>query len=85
MAREKLRSEIFLTLNKPSREWKREAASAGIYETGGMKVPRLAEIAARTAYPAANPTASPIAKTTEISVIILARPTAQTAFAQAVC
>jgi len=29
-----------LTLNKPTREMEREAASAGIYETGGMKVPK---------------------------------------------
>jgi site-specific DNA-methyltransferase (adenine-specific) len=41
MAREKAALGIFLTLNKPSREMEREAASAGIYETGGMKVPRL--------------------------------------------
>jgi site-specific DNA-methyltransferase (adenine-specific) len=30
----------FLTLNDPTREMEREAA-AGIYETGGMKVPKL--------------------------------------------
>jgi hypothetical protein len=32
---------LFLTLNPPTREMEREAASAGIYETGGMKMPRL--------------------------------------------
>ena len=28
-------------MNEPTREMEREAASAGLYETGGMKVPRL--------------------------------------------
>jgi site-specific DNA-methyltransferase (adenine-specific) len=41
MEREKAALGIFLTLNKATREMEREAASAGLYETGGMKVPRL--------------------------------------------
>jgi DNA modification methylase len=41
MAREKAALGLFLTLNNPTREMEREAASAGLYETGGMKVPRL--------------------------------------------
>jgi site-specific DNA-methyltransferase (adenine-specific) len=34
-------SRLLLTLNPPTREMECEAASAGLYETGGMKVPRL--------------------------------------------
>jgi site-specific DNA-methyltransferase (adenine-specific) len=41
MEREKAALGLFLTLNAPTREMEREAASAGLYETGGMKVPRL--------------------------------------------
>jgi site-specific DNA-methyltransferase (adenine-specific) len=41
MEREKAALGIFLTLNEPSREMEREAAAAGLYETGGMKVPRI--------------------------------------------
>jgi site-specific DNA-methyltransferase (adenine-specific) len=41
MEREKAALGLFLTLNKPSREMTKEAVSAGFYETGGMKVPRL--------------------------------------------
>ncbi len=41
MDREKAALGLFLTLNEPTREMEREAASAGFYETGGMKVPRL--------------------------------------------
>jgi DNA modification methylase len=41
MEREKAALGIFLTLNEPTREMEKEAASAGFYETGGMKVPRL--------------------------------------------
>jgi site-specific DNA-methyltransferase (adenine-specific) len=41
MEREKAAIGLFLCLNEPTREMEREAASAGIYETGGMKVPRL--------------------------------------------
>ena len=32
---------IFLTLNSPTREMEREAASAGVYETHGQRVPRV--------------------------------------------
>jgi len=32
---------VFLTLNQPTREMVKEAASAGIYETGGRKFPKL--------------------------------------------
>ena len=41
MEREKAAMGLFLTLNEPTREMEREAASAGFYETGGMKFPRL--------------------------------------------
>jgi site-specific DNA-methyltransferase (adenine-specific) len=41
MEREKAVMGLFLTLNSPTREMEKEAAAAGIYETGGMKVPRL--------------------------------------------
>ncbi len=41
MEREKAALGIFLTLNEPTREMEKEAASAGLYETGGIKVPRL--------------------------------------------
>jgi len=41
MDREKAALGLFLTLNEPTREMEKEAASAGLYETGGMKVPRL--------------------------------------------
>jgi site-specific DNA-methyltransferase (adenine-specific) len=41
MDREKAALGLFLSLNVPTREMEKEAASAGIYETGGMKVPRL--------------------------------------------
>jgi site-specific DNA-methyltransferase (adenine-specific) len=40
MDREKAALGLFLTLNEPTREMKSEA-SAGFYETGGMKFPRL--------------------------------------------
>lgn len=39
--REKASMGLFLTLNEPSREMEREAAAAGLYETGGMKFPRI--------------------------------------------
>jgi len=41
MDREKAALGLFLTLNAPTREMEKEAASAGLYETGGLKVPRL--------------------------------------------
>ena len=41
MEREKAVLGLFLSLNDPTREMIREAASAGFYETGGMKVPRI--------------------------------------------
>lgn len=41
MDREKAALGLFLTLNTPSREMVREAAAAGIYETGGQKIPKL--------------------------------------------
>lgn len=41
MDREKAALGLFLTLNKPTREMEKEAAAAGLYETGGIKVPRL--------------------------------------------
>jgi site-specific DNA-methyltransferase (adenine-specific) len=41
MEREKAALGLFLTLNEPTREMTKEAASAGFYETGGQKIPRL--------------------------------------------
>jgi site-specific DNA-methyltransferase (adenine-specific) len=41
MEREKAVLGLFLALNQPTREMEKEAATAGLYETGGMKVPRL--------------------------------------------
>jgi site-specific DNA-methyltransferase (adenine-specific) len=41
MEREHAALGLFLSLNEPTREMVREAASAGFYETGGMKVPRI--------------------------------------------
>ena len=32
---------VFLSLNPPTREMEKEAASAGLYESGGVKVPRM--------------------------------------------
>lgn len=39
--REKAAMGLFLTLLPPTREMEREAISAGFYETGGMKFPRV--------------------------------------------
>ncbi|HVC51727.1 MAG TPA: restriction endonuclease, partial [Stellaceae bacterium] len=39
--REKAALGLFLTLNEPTREMSREAATAGFYETGGMRFPKL--------------------------------------------
>ena len=41
MEREGAKIGIFLTLNPPTREMEREAASADMYQTGNIKVPRL--------------------------------------------
>jgi site-specific DNA-methyltransferase (adenine-specific) len=41
MEREGAAIGIFLTLNPPTREMEKEAASAGFYETGGRKFPRV--------------------------------------------
>ena len=41
MEREDAKLGVFLTLNPPTREMEREAASAGLYDSGGGKVPRL--------------------------------------------
>jgi site-specific DNA-methyltransferase (adenine-specific) len=41
MEREKAALGLFLTLNPPTKEMKKEALNAGFYETGGMKVLRL--------------------------------------------
>lgn len=32
---------VFLTLKEPTREMEKEAASAGLFESGGQKVPKL--------------------------------------------
>jgi site-specific DNA-methyltransferase (adenine-specific) len=39
--RDKAELGLFLTLTPPSKEMIKEAASAGFYETGGQRVPRL--------------------------------------------
>ena len=39
--REKAAMGLFISLAEPTREMTREAASAGIYETGGMRFPKL--------------------------------------------
>jgi site-specific DNA-methyltransferase (adenine-specific) len=41
MDREKAPMGIFVTLAEPTREMTKEAASAGFYETGGLKYPRI--------------------------------------------
>jgi len=41
MEREGAKLGVFLTLNKPTREMEREAASAGFYESGGRKFLRV--------------------------------------------
>ena len=41
MEREEARLGVFLTLNPPTREMEKEAASAGLYDSGAGKVPRL--------------------------------------------
>jgi site-specific DNA-methyltransferase (adenine-specific) len=41
MEREKAALGLFFTLNEPTCEMEREAAAAGFYETGGIKVRRL--------------------------------------------
>lgn len=40
-SREKAALGIFLTLNEPTREMLKEAAAAGLYDSGGHKVPRI--------------------------------------------
>lgn len=39
--REKAAMGIFLSLNEPTREMEKEAAAAGLYDSGGHKVPRI--------------------------------------------
>ncbi|MGO8954965.1 MAG: site-specific DNA-methyltransferase [Rhodomicrobium sp.] len=41
MERDKAELGLFLTLTRPSKEMIKEAASAGFYETGGQRVPRV--------------------------------------------
>lgn len=41
MDREKAPMGVFITLAEPTREMTKEAASAGFYETGGLKYPRI--------------------------------------------
>jgi len=41
MEGEKAALGLFLTLTEPTREMEREAASAGFYETGGRRFPRV--------------------------------------------
>ncbi len=46
MERDKAELGLFLTLTPPSKEMTKEAASAGFYETGGQRVPRVQIITA---------------------------------------
>jgi transposase-like protein len=46
---------LFLTLNEPTREMTREAATAGFYETGGMRFPKLQTYLSPTSLPVAGP------------------------------
>lgn len=39
--REQAKFGVFVTLTSPTREMEREAASAGIYETGGQRIPKV--------------------------------------------
>ncbi|MFZ0695136.1 MAG: DNA methyltransferase, partial [Alphaproteobacteria bacterium] len=55
MEREKAAIGLFLTLNEPTREMVKEAASAGFYETGGQKVPRLQILTAEAILGGAKP------------------------------
>lgn len=55
MEREKATIGLFLTLNEPTREMVKEAASAGFYETGGQKVPRLQILTAEAILAGAKP------------------------------
>ena len=41
MERENAALGVFLTLKEPTREMEKEAAAAGLYESGGQKIPRL--------------------------------------------
>ncbi len=41
MERENAKLGVFPTLNPPTREMEKEAASAGLYDSGGGKMPRL--------------------------------------------
>ena len=43
MERESADLGLFFTLNKPTREMVKEAATAGFYETGGQKIPSWKE------------------------------------------
>lgn len=55
MEREKAALGLFLTLNEPTREMEREAASAGFYETGGMKFPKVQILTAAQVISGAQP------------------------------
>lgn len=45
--REKAAMGIFLSLNEPTREMLKEAAAAGLYDSGGHKVPRIQILTAK--------------------------------------
>lgn len=55
MDREQAALGLFLTLNEPTREMQREAAAAGVYESGGMKVPRIQVLTAEQILAGARP------------------------------
>jgi len=55
MEREEAALGVFLTLNEPTREMEREAASAGLYETGGRKFARLQILTAAQVIDAKRP------------------------------
>ena len=55
LEREKAALGLFLTLNEPTREMNREAATAGFYETGGMKFPKVQIISAADIFQGRKP------------------------------
>ena len=55
--REKAALGIFLTLNEPTREMTKEAATAGFYETGGMRFPKVQILSAADIFAGRKPQA----------------------------
>jgi site-specific DNA-methyltransferase (adenine-specific) len=55
MDREHAALGLFLSLNEPTREMIKEATSAGFYETGGQKIPRLQILTANAIFEGKRP------------------------------